>query len=144
MNDKIKRIFEEQEKEDAYKISEGLQKAINEEVGNAEYLMKQIERYRLHKISEAFDFSIRENIVRISAEFSIRKHSVCLVPYYHSHDFYEMIYVWQGQCTQNPAGETEDLNLSAGNLCILTPGMAHAILPCSETDVILKIIIPNP
>ena len=60
MNDKIKRIFEEQEKEDAYKISEGLQKAINEEVGNAEYLMKQIERYRLHKISEAFDFSIRE------------------------------------------------------------------------------------
>ena len=144
MDKKLEEIFAEQEKEDAYRITEGLEASINRELGDPAYLIETMKRDGLRGITEAYDFSIREAIVRVSAEFSIRKHTTCLVPYYHSHDFYEMIYVWKGTCRQRIAGEAQELILSEGNLCILPPGTVHAILPCSETDLILKIIIPNP
>ncbi len=164
--------FERQEAEDAYRLGEGLEAAVNDEFENGGRVMQKIrefyERRMGHGVSgkgddsvknrdvaawiaahgkkeeDVFSFSIRETLVRVSAEFSIRKHTTCQMPYFHGHDFYEMIYVWRGRGGQKVMGAQEALALSEGDLCILTPGMVHAMLPCRKGDLILKIIIPCP
>ena len=157
--------FERQEAEDMYRLGEGLEEAVKDEFENGGYVMKRVyEFYKLRigrgadsdvdvgarlavcedKDADVFSFSIRETLVRVSAEFSIRKHTTCQVPYFHGHDFYEMIYVWRGRCGQKVPGKEDVLELSEGEACILTPGTVHAMLPCQEGDLILKIIIPCP
>lgn len=152
---RLEAAFAAQEAEDAYRLAEGLEEAIGEEFEDAERIRERIDYWagmsahlgRRHAITEAekvLAFSIQETLVRVSAEFSIRKHTTCQTPYFHGHDFYEMIYVWRGRCGQKIMGDKEELSLSEGDLCILTPGMVHAMLPCGAGDVILKIIIPCP
>lgn len=46
-----------------------------------------------------------------------------------------MIYVSHGSCTKYLNGE-------AGEVCILTSGILHAILPCALKSLVLKLIIP--
>lgn len=152
---KLEAVFAAQEAEDAYRLTKGLKQAIGEEFDDAERIMKKMDSWGgtnaclnhclvINEPEKVLAFSIQEALVRVSAEFSVRKHTTCLKPYFHGHDFYEMIYVWRGRCGQKIMGGVEDLILSEGDLCILTPGMAHAMLPCGDSDIILKIIIPCP
>lgn len=60
----------------------------------------------------------------------------------HYHDFFECIYVCQG----NPVGVINDreLSMEAGNLCIMNPNAVHYFTKYSEaTDLILNIVLPK-
>ena len=81
--------------------------------------------------------------MRVSSGVSIRKHTLCQIPYYHTHDFYELIYVYQGNAGQYLPGEKTAFKMSAGDICLLTPGKIHAMLPSEEDDIILKMILPR-
>ena len=59
MDKKLEEIFAEQEKEDAYRITEGLEASINRELGDPAYLIETMKRDGLRGITEAYDFSIR-------------------------------------------------------------------------------------
>lgn len=150
MDKRLKEVFEQQEKEDTYRITVGMKAAIAEELAGAAEILKKIEyleTLRSQKVSGVADvlqYSVLETFVRVAPEFRIRKHTTCLLPYFHSHDFFEMIYVWHGACCQRIAGKEDLLKLFSGDLCILKPGIAHAMMPCSADDLILKIIIPAP
>lgn len=172
IDSKLAAEFERQEAEDVYRLGDGLAEAVAEEFENADHVMRQIRVFYGRRLesgtagkvndstddmdvaawlaahgnrdADVFSFSIRETLVRVSAEFSIRKHTMCQMPYFHGHDFYEMLYVWRGRCGQKVMGDEDVLNLSEGDLCILTPGMVHAMLPSQEEDLVLKIIIPCP
>ena len=37
-------------------------------------------------------------LVRTESRFFMHKHTASIYAYYHSHDFYELLYVYQGQC----------------------------------------------
>ena len=81
--------------------------------------------------------------VRRADRFDIRKHTMSQRPYMHANDFYELICVLRGSCTQSfPDGSA--LTLTAGQMCLLRPGSVHALMRCCAGDVILKAVIPAP
>ena len=54
-----------------------------------------------------YGMSVKETPVRVSSEISIRKHTLYQIPYYHTHDFYELIYAYRGRGGQYLAGEKD-------------------------------------
>ena len=131
MDRHIKDIFEKQEAEDRIRLETDYTNLILSEFKDAEAILSMDRRLILN-----------ETPVRCAVEFSIRKHTAVLVPYYHSHDFYEMIYVYEGICRQYINENKKEFILQKGDICFITPGTIHSILPCQQEDIILKIIIP--
>lgn len=81
-------------------------------------------------------------VVRSASEFGIRRHTASMIPYCHSHDFFEMIYVYEGSCRQYINEEKNEVVLQKGEACLITPGTAHAILSSGRDNMILKMVIP--
>ena len=80
--------------------------------------------------------------VRTGRIFAVHKHTLCQVPYWHTHDFYELIHVLCGSCTQQLEHWTAPLVLQERQACLLRPGDVHCLSPCGPKDVILKFTIP--
>lgn len=57
----------------------------------------------------------------------------------HCHDFFELIYLSRGSCTQNINGISR--NLKEGDLCLLNPQSKHAIATDSEDALLFNILI---
>lgn len=79
--------------------------------------------------------------VRQSDEFYIKKHTESQVPYYHSHKFYELIYVNRGKCLQQFKDGSE-LCLTKGQCLLICPNAVHKIEKSNRSDIILKFVIP--
>ena len=57
----------------------------------------------------------------------------------HAHDFFEIVCVLKGSCTNYLAGEAQ--NYTAGDICIIAPHTRHAISAFSEEARILNILL---
>ena len=81
--------------------------------------------------------------VRKSYRLYVKKHTATQRPYYHSHAFYEIIFVQNGKCGffYYPSGERYAID--RGSVCLFAPGAVHAIGRASKKDVILKAVIPK-
>lgn len=134
--------FEKQEKEDKDRMTTMLETAIREELDCPEHYI-DILRGSSFRPGDILKLSVKDTPVRVSSGVSIRKHTLCQIPYYHTHDFYELIYVYQGNAGQYLPGEKTAFKMSAGDICLLTPGKIHAMLPSEEDDIILKMILPR-
>ena len=78
--------------------------------------------------------------IRKDEGLHVRKHTTSQIPYIHSHTFYELIFVNKGKCIQ--LIDDNRVIMNQGDLCILSPQIKHAIMPSTEKDVIIKIVIP--
>lgn len=78
--------------------------------------------------------------IRKDEGLHVRKHTTSQIPYIHSHTFYELIFVNKGKCIQ--LIDDKRVIMNQGDLCILSPQIKHAIMPSTEKDVIIKIVIP--
>lgn len=134
--------FEKQEKEDKDRMTSMLETAIREELDCPEHYI-DILQGSSRRPGDILRLSVKDTPVRVSSGISIRKHTLCQIPYYHTHDFYELIYVYQGNAGQYLPGEKTALKMSAGDICLLTPGKIHAMLPSGEDDIILKKILSD-
>ena len=70
---------------------------------------------------------------------SLVRHPRYIPLFYHEHDFFEMIYVLSGSCT-NYYEDTEE-NLKAGDLCLIAPGVVHGIHVVRDDSIIINILI---
>ena len=61
---------------------------------------------------------------------------------WHGHEFFELIYVWRGDCIHSINGEEH--YLQQGDCCILPPHLMHALYTENETSVIVNILIRKP
>ena len=68
----------------------------------------------------------------------VSKHNCFTPPVPHSHDFFEMFYVYDGQCVHQ-VGKQRSM-LSAGDLCLIQPHVVHA-LDVSDESVIVDVLI---
>jgi len=59
----------------------------------------------------------------------------------HSHDFFELIYVYSGNATNIIGTETSQMN--EGDICILSPDTPHALTTFSDDTIIYNILIRN-
>lgn len=79
--------------------------------------------------------------IRQSDEFYIKKHTESQVPYFHSHKFYELIYVHWGKCLQQ-FKDGSKICLTKGQCLLLCPNAIHKIEKSKRSDIILKFVIP--
>ena len=70
---------------------------------------------------------------------SLVKHPRYFPLFYHEHDFFEIIYVLSGTCTNSFRDSTE--KLTAGDLCLIAPDVRHGILAVEDDSIILNILI---
>ena len=81
--------------------------------------------------------------VRKSDRLYVKKHTATQRPYYHSHAFYEIIFVQNGKCGffHYPSGESYAID--RGSACLVAPGAVHALARAGKRDVILKAVVPK-
>lgn len=81
--------------------------------------------------------------MRTARAFSVRKHTGIQRLYFHSHDFYEIIYVQSGCHTQYIADFNTPVTLLSGEAILLFPGTVHALQSVTPKDMVLKLVIPQ-
>lgn len=138
----IQKEFLHQEKEDQARMTVHFERAVKEELDHPERYLQLLRKKNYHP-EEILRLSLKDTPVRVSSEISIRKHTLCQIPYYHTHDFYELVYVYRGKGGQYLAGEKEPLQMGPGDMCLLTPGKIHAMMPSGNKDIVLKLILPR-
>lgn len=151
MNKQILAILDRQEKEDqaAWRSQTLFHDMIRQDFVDSENMICTFADFDvqsgLSAQAYAFPAVIRSSgiPVRTGSIFDIHKHTLCQIPYWHTHDFYELIYVLRGKCTQQINHRPAPLVLREKQACLLYPGAAHCLSRCSAEDVILKFTIPT-
>lgn len=148
MKGHIADLLGRQEREDgaAARSDEAIVAAVRREFSNADELLRAAQEMRLRPS----DFFAAEHFPdlpvlprRTADRFAIRKHTASQRPYLHAQDFYELICVLHGSCTQSFAG-APPLRLRAGEAVLLAPGSVHKLARAGAEDLILKLILPPP
>lgn len=151
MNRQLLDILNQQEQEEqvAYQSETLLLNMIRQDFADSENLLRLFDAFGTDVV-QLFQFPnfpalVRETVVpvRTGGSFSVHKHTLCQIPYFHTHDFYELVYVLCGSCRQEFENLPAPLVLREGQACLLSPGIVHSISRCSCSDVILKFTIPT-
>lgn len=58
---------------------------------------------------------------------------------WHGHEFFELVYVWQGRCDQYI--EEQKIPMQQGDLCILPPNLLHTTHTDEEDSIVINILI---
>lgn len=151
MNKQIMAILDRQEEKDqaAWRSQALFRAMIRQEFVDSENMIRLFADFDVQSGISAqacgFPAVIRNSgiPVRTGNIFAIHKHTLCQIPYWHTHDFYELIYVLRGKCTQQLNHWPTPLILQEKQACLLDPGTAHCLSRCSAEDVILKFTIPT-
>lgn len=142
MKKNILGIINGHEQEDKQKVSAFLRQSILEEFENADIYLNAIDTNRYDLIPD-YTVSTSPNLpVKKADKFYIRKHTCCIEKYFHSHNFYELIYVHSGKCEQY-LKNNEKITIHERQLCLLTPEAVHALEPAKAEDLVFKIYIPT-
>lgn len=80
--------------------------------------------------------------VRHSDDLYVKKHTFTQRPYYHSHTFYEIIFVSDGKGAYYSYPQGEKIILEKGSVCLCAPGSVHALARAGKKDIILKAVVP--
>lgn len=139
-------LFKHEAEDDAtVRSEEAAMSAVREEFANAENLIFQA-RERGFSLADFFSGASlpfdMELPVRRSRSFYVKKHTSVQMPYMHSHEFFELIYVQTGKCVQT-FQDGSRLELQKGQCCLFRPGKAHRIERIGSGDVVLKAVIPS-
>ena len=150
MSKEFDKLMSAHEESDRYYIDDinEVRARIKEEFDNADEFLSYIESDE--KAAKAFfDYSGSKPYlfsvipVRKSDRLYVKKHTATQRPYYHSHAFYEIIFVQNGKCGffHYPSGERYAID--RGSVCLFAPGAVHALARAGERDVILKAVVPK-
>ena len=72
-------------------------------------------------------------------DVSVVRHERYAPPFFHEHEFIEMIYVFQGHCTNEIAGKKVEMSL--GDVCLIAPGARHALEVFDDETIVLNYLI---
>lgn len=150
MNRQVLDILNQQERaeQSAYQSEALLLDMIRQDFVDSETLLRLFDTFGVGAVqlfqTPDFPALVREAVVpvRTSDAFSIHKHTLCQIPYFHTHDFYELVWVLRGSCRQEFEHLPVPLVLREKQACLLRPGIVHSMSRCGSADVILKVTIP--
>lgn len=80
-----------------------------------------------------------ELFFRHGQDIAIISHLRYLPPLLHSHTFFEIILVKNGICSNAICGQT--IHLEAGDICVIAPGVEHAIFTDSDSAQLTNILV---
>lgn len=74
----------------------------------------------------------------------VSKHNRYNPVFLHKHDFFEMIYVYEGVCeniVEETPGSYNKMIMYKGDICILAPGISHTMGVFDDHSIVLNIVI---
>ena len=146
MNDALSTILDNHEADDYRQTNTDalLLSAMEKEFSNARELFRAAAESSLSLrdllSGKVADFPVIP--IRQSMEFYIKKHTESQIPYFHNHEFYELIYVHRGNSLQQ-FKDGSKLLLTEGQCLLLTPLAGHKMGKCRSSDIVLKVVIPR-
>lgn len=140
-------VIQEKEDADYIKSKKCILEKIYLECSNADEIVSEINK---SKDFEKLFFDYSKSLVewpvipiRKSNDFYIKKHTLTQRPYYHNHEFYELIYVHNGKCVQKIYGLQEEMVINKKCAYLICPGDIHALMRTRKKDIIFKVVIPR-
>lgn len=145
MNRRTAEILRQHEREDKLLLRQGMRELMEQEYANSEQIIGLVQEGTFlpfpHGSLEQMIGYLWEHVprqspsvsafipVRKTLDFHIRKHTCCQTPYYHAHDFYEMIYVVRGKSGQSwfDVQELDGLLAEAADSMGSRPGNGESI-----------------
>ena len=141
---------QEQQEQKAYQSAEMLVDMMRSDFVNSTAVLSMLDQNAAHlpelfRLTDApvWPFDGKSIPIRRSDQFAAAKHTLCQIPYFHSHNGCELIYVFRGCCKQRFIPADTTLVLREKQACLVHPGAIHAIERCHEQDIILKFMIPS-
>ena len=97
-------------------------------------------RYIIPEIKETIpiDLNFEYEFADTSFGINIQKHDCFCPEYLHSHQFFELSYVYEGTCRQTIFSQT--FNLTKGDTLIIPPSISHSI-DVDDESIIINIMI---
>lgn len=90
--------------------------------------------------SEKMNSNISEHaFIHEDLDAAFVRHARYTPAFWHKHDFFELLYVLEGSCTNTILHQS--ITMTAGDICIIAPGVMHAISAFSDEDILLNILI---
>lgn len=151
MHRQIMELLQNQEAQElaAYQSPASICRMMQEELENSAAIFQALKASRVdivrlfHSAAELPCLSGMPVPIRKSEFFRAAKHTTCQVSYWHRHDFYELVYVLRGSCTQKIEAACHSHDLKEHQACLLKPGISHILGRCTKDDIILKFSIPK-
>ncbi len=81
------------------------------------------------KFLDSYLFNMDDN-----ASIVVQRHNRYSPAIVHSHSFFELVYIYDGKCTNNISGR--DISMRSGDLCIIPPDIEHSLSVFDESVVI--------
>lgn len=85
----------------------------------------------------------KQILTRVQNQFSAKVHIYRASPYFHKHEFIEILYVYKGSCKQFVETLDNCIVLHEGDLFMLNQNVIHALLQEDENSILIKIIVPT-
>ncbi|WP_044482004.1 helix-turn-helix transcriptional regulator [Paenibacillus antibioticophila] len=114
--------------EDEYQLNDNMRKLIEDQ----QYVFPSLNQ----------NHATPDMLIRTQDTISAKKHHYSTTPYFHRHDFIEMVYVYKGLCYQYIESQDQLMILNEGELFILNQNVLHALYQPNPEDIIIKMIIP--
>lgn len=90
----------------------------------------------LYSFSEKID---EHTFISDDLDCAFVKHLRYTPAFWHKHDFFELLFVLDGTCTNTIL--SQEVCMQAGDICILSPDTLHAVSAFSDTALLLNILI---
>ena len=81
------------------------------------------------KFLDSYFFNMEDN-----TSIVVQRHNRYSPAIIHSHSFFELVYIYDGKCTNNISGR--DISMRSGDICIIPPDIEHSISVFDESIVI--------
>jgi len=72
-------------------------------------------------------------------DIAVLKHPRYLYPLVHQHTFFELLYVYKGNCINTIDGNEQ--NLLEGSICIVPPSVEHSIAANDDNSLVLNFVV---
>lgn len=143
------RTFKLNEKEVFFKMmyEDGGEEMLNSPMTFYKYLEIEKSKKRYYEEHESYHINISVNHpgntikdVGVNDEcIEVVRHNRYSYPILHNHDYIELIYIYSGTCTHFI--ESQVINMTEGDICILAPNAMHAISAVHDDDIIINVMI---
>lgn len=101
-------------------LREFLSRYTKEEIETRYLICPEVNPFSFHFLTEDYTFVLKDH-----RSIWLQKHNRYSPLFTHSHEYFEIFYVYSGSCSHTVGGKTE--TLSEGTLCFIAPHIEHSV-----------------
>lgn len=123
-----------------YSLQDGQEYNYYWEYPNINFCFDNTGLHRYYILTEQKEHLTETHYFKKKYDVSIFKHNRYSFPYYHSHDFFELIFVWSGSIKHCVCDEEREMK--KGQICIIPPNVRHSLYNFDDS-IVVDILFKN-